>query len=50
MISGPLDRQTIQSAIYTLSLMTCVEFIPYDGVVEDYLLIWPVEEPAGSVI
>lgn len=44
---SPFDRQTIQTAIYTLSLMTCVNFIPYDGEAEDYLLIWPVQEPAG---
>jgi len=41
------DRETIQSAIYTLSMMTCVDFVPYDGDQEDYLLIWPVENPAG---
>lgn len=29
--------------------MTCVNFIPYDGEAEDYLLIWPVQEPAGYV-
>lgn len=45
--AGAVDRQTIQTAIYTLSLMTCVDFVPYDGSAEDYLLIWPVEEPAG---
>jgi len=43
----PEDREIIQSAIYTLNLLTCVKFVPYDGEVEDYLLIWPVEEPAG---
>ena len=44
---GPVDRETIQTALYTLGLMTCIDFVPYDGEVEDYLLIWPVEEPAG---
>jgi hypothetical protein len=43
----PVDRETIQTALYTLGLMTCIDFVPYDGEVEDYLLIWPVEEPAG---
>ena len=44
-----VDRETIQTAVYTLGLMTCINFIPYDGEVEDYLLIWPVEEPSGYV-
>jgi len=44
---APNDRVKIQSAIYTLSMMTCINFVPYDGEQEDYLLIWPVEKPAG---
>lgn len=42
-----IDRETIQTALYTIGLMTCIDFVPYDGDAEDYLLIWPVEEPAG---
>lgn len=41
------DRETIQAAIYTMNVMTCLDFVPYDGEAKDYLLIWPVEEPAG---
>jgi len=43
----PNDRVKIQSAVYTLSMMTCINFVPYDGEQKDYLLIWPVEKPAG---
>lgn len=46
-VQGSIDRETIQTALYTIGLMTCIDFVPYDGDAEDYLLIWPVEEPAG---
>lgn len=27
--------------------MTCVNFVPWDGVVKDFLLIWPMKYPRG---
>ncbi|XP_042240578.1 hatching enzyme 1.2-like isoform X2 [Homarus americanus] len=43
----PAEREMIERAIATLNFMTCIKFIPWDGEAEDYLIIWPVEEPAG---
>lgn len=42
----PFDYSTIYKAIRILGFMTCVKFVPWDGKVEDYLLIWPVKYPA----
>lgn len=27
--------------------MSCVDFVPWDGVAKDFLLIWPMKYPAG---
>ncbi|XP_076065419.1 hatching enzyme 1.2-like [Oratosquilla oratoria] len=43
----PAERRVIETAIATLNFMTCVRFIPWDGKVEDYLLICPSEKPSG---
>ncbi|XP_066943288.1 hatching enzyme 1.2-like [Macrobrachium rosenbergii] len=43
----PNERTVIERAISTLNFMTCINFVPWDGKAEDYLLIWPVEQPAG---
>lgn len=31
----------------TLSLLTCIRFVPWNGVTKDYLLIWPIRYPSG---
>ncbi|XP_018332160.1 high choriolytic enzyme 1-like [Agrilus planipennis] len=41
------DYVTIYRAIRTINFMTCVKFIPWNGKVSDYLLIWPIKYPAG---
>lgn len=46
-IVEPSDHVTIYKAIRTINYMTCVKFVPWDGKVEDYLLIWPIKYPAG---
>ncbi|VEN34736.1 unnamed protein product [Callosobruchus maculatus] len=43
----PSETVTIMKAIRTLSFMTCVRFIPWDGKKKDYLLIWPIKYPKG---
>ncbi|XP_068230819.1 hatching enzyme 1.2-like [Palaemon carinicauda] len=43
----PNERLVIERAISTLNFMTCINFVPWDGKAKDYLLIWPVEQPAG---
>lgn len=31
----------------TLSVLTCVRFVPWNGRTADYLLIWPIRYPSG---
>lgn len=31
----------------TLSLLTCIRFVPWNGQTPDYLLIWPIHYPSG---
>ncbi|KAI4470115.1 discoidin cub egf laminin and zinc metalloprotease domain containing [Holotrichia oblita] len=44
---GPSEYVTIYKALKTINFMTCIRFIPWDGKIKDYLLIWPVQEPKG---
>lgn len=42
------ERDAILNALKTFNSLTCIQFVPYDGEVEDYLLIEPPEEgPQG---
>lgn len=41
------DRIVIYQAIRQLNFMTCVNFVPWNGKAEDYLLIWPIQYPRG---
>ncbi|XP_034664524.1 low choriolytic enzyme [Drosophila subobscura] len=42
------EREAIVQALKTFNSLTCIQFVPYDGEVEDYLLIEPPEEgPKG---
>ncbi|XP_037083142.1 zinc metalloproteinase nas-15-like [Pollicipes pollicipes] len=41
------QRMFIEDALDILSFMTCIKFVPWDGKVKDYLVIWPVKKPAG---
>ncbi|XP_037776791.1 zinc metalloproteinase nas-4-like [Penaeus monodon] len=43
----PSERMVIETAISTVNFLTCIKFVPWDGMREDYLLVWPVEKPAG---
>ena len=45
----PEDMVTILSAIRTLSTMTCLKFVKWDGKNEDFLLIWPIKYPRVSL-
>ncbi|XP_050527087.1 hatching enzyme 1.2-like [Daktulosphaira vitifoliae] len=40
-------RLLIYKAIRTLNFFTCIKFVPWNGKLKDYLLIWPVKYPAG---
>lgn len=31
----------------TLSLLTCIRFVPWNGQTPDYLLVWPIRYPSG---
>ncbi|GJQ68473.1 hypothetical protein Trydic_g17050 [Trypoxylus dichotomus] len=44
---GPSEYVTIYKAIKIINFMTCIRFVPWDGKVKDYLLIWPIQEPRG---
>ncbi|KAG0694039.1 Zinc metalloproteinase nas-14 [Chionoecetes opilio] len=44
---GSNEKQMILRALHTLDFLTCIKFVPWDEVVEDYLLIWPMEWPKG---
>ncbi|XP_023289723.1 zinc metalloproteinase nas-13-like [Orussus abietinus] len=41
------DYVTIYKAITYLNYMTCIKFVPWNGIVKDFLLIWPISHPAG---
>ena len=41
------EKLFIEDAIKILNFMTCIDFVPWDGEAEDYLVIWPVKKPAG---
>ncbi|XP_064550785.1 hatching enzyme 1.2 [Drosophila montana] len=42
------ERSSIMHALWTFNSLTCIRFVPYDGYVEDYLLIEPPEDgPQG---
>lgn len=41
----PEDHITIRTAIRTLSMMTCVKFVNWNGKDDDFLLIWPIKYP-----
>uniref|UniRef100_A0A1B0C2R2 Metalloendopeptidase n=1 Tax=Glossina palpalis gambiensis TaxID=67801 RepID=A0A1B0C2R2_9MUSC len=42
------ERKTILKALNTFNSLTCIKFVPYDGEVDDYLLITPPEDgPKG---
>lgn len=43
----PEDMITILTAIRTISAMTCVKFVKWNGKQEDFLLIWPIKYPKG---
>lgn len=43
----PAEYVTIYKAIRTLGFMTCIKFVPWNGKVKDYLLIWPIKYPKG---
>ncbi|KAK7079727.1 hypothetical protein SK128_027725 [Halocaridina rubra] len=43
----PHEWNVIDTAIATLNFLTCINFVPWDGTVNDYLLIWPMKSPAG---
>lgn len=45
--SDPDDYVTIYTAIRTISFMTCIKFVPWNGKTKDYLLIWPIKYPKG---
>lgn len=38
---------TIYKAIRTISFMTCLKFVPWNGKAKDYILIWPIKYPKG---
>lgn len=44
---GSNEKQMILTALYTLDFLTCIKFVPWDTVMPDYLLIWPMEWPSG---
>ncbi|KAK5642145.1 hypothetical protein RI129_008312 [Pyrocoelia pectoralis] len=46
-IYEPSDQVTIYKAIRTINFMTCIKFVPWDGVTKDYILIWPIKYPSG---
>jgi hypothetical protein len=41
----PEDMITIMTAIRTISTMTCVKFVRWNGKQDDFLLIWPIKFP-----
>lgn len=43
----PDEFMILQTAIRILSFYTCVKFREWDGKEPDYLVIWPVQKPAG---
>jgi hypothetical protein len=45
--SDPREYQILKTAIDILGFFTCIEFKEWDGEAPDYLIIWPVQKPAG---
>lgn len=45
--SDPADYVKIYKAITYINNMTCIKFIPWDGKIKDFLLIWPIMYPKG---
>ncbi|XP_072756227.1 hatching enzyme 1.2-like isoform X2 [Anoplolepis gracilipes] len=43
----PQDYIKIYKAITYINYMTCIKFIPWDGKLKDFLLIWPIMYPKG---
>ncbi|XP_037040521.1 zinc metalloproteinase nas-15-like [Bradysia coprophila] len=43
----PADHMIILKALRTIKFMTCIRFIPWNGVSKDFLLIWPMKYPKG---
>jgi len=43
----PQEFVIIETALKVLSFYTCVKFKEWEGREKDYLVIWPVEKPAG---
>lgn len=41
------ERIEILSAIRHLNLISCLQFQPWNGISSDYLVIWPMLQPAG---
>ncbi|EEB14095.1 Low choriolytic enzyme precursor, putative [Pediculus humanus corporis] len=41
------DYVTIYTAIRTINYMTCIKFVPWNGKIKDFLLIWPIKYPKG---
>ncbi|KAK4312301.1 hypothetical protein Pmani_016254 [Petrolisthes manimaculis] len=44
---GNNEQQMIRTAIATLQFLTCIDFVEWDGKVEDYILFWPMTRPRG---
>ncbi|XP_044008445.1 hatching enzyme 1.2-like [Aphidius gifuensis] len=41
------DYITIYKAITYLNYMTCINFVPWDEVSKDFIIIWPMKYPSG---